>query len=67
MSKYFDFHLKYLFVGLLLCFPTLNGAQETEAVDGNQNVVEEVDALESDTLSTTTTQNEEMATGKNSM
>ena len=67
MSKYFEFRLAYLFVGLLLCFPTLNGAQEMEAVEGNENRVEEVDALESDTLSTTTVQNEERATGKNSM
>ena len=67
MSRHFKFHLAYLFVGLLLCFPNLNGAQETEAVDENENGVEEVDALESDTLSTTTIQNEETATGKNSM
>ena len=67
MSKHIKFYLAFLFVGFLLCFPTLNGAQETEAVDGKGNGVEEVDALESDTLSTTTIQNEETATGKNSM
>ena len=52
-----------LFVVLLVYFPGMNTAQDTEAVDGSENGIGKEATLESENIATTTNQNDEIVTG----
>ena len=53
-----------LFACILIHFPILNVAQETESVDGNGNGIEDAITAGPDELPVSTLQNDETITGK---
>ena len=63
MKRHSLFLSASVFIVLLICLPSLNTSQDTEAIDGSENGIGEEATADSESISTIKNENDEIVTG----